>query len=94
MNEIPMKVAIRPRKILERIYADAYQNWPSRSIFTVSFEKAENVVNPPKTPVARNKRHSWVRFPLSLKPKTTPISKHPSMFTPSVPKGKVERNFV
>ena len=57
---------------------------------TVSFEKAEKVVNPPRIPVAKNSRHSGVILPLSLNPKTIPIRKQPRILTVKVPNGNVE----
>ncbi len=88
-----MKVASNPINTLETTYAEACQSCPSRSNATVSYEKAEKVVNPPISPVARNSRHSGVRLPLSVKPKTIPMKKQPIIFTVKVPNGKVEKNF-
>jgi len=93
MIEIPMNVASSPMITVPTMYADAYKSCPSRSSPTVSNEKAENVVTPPISPVARNSRHSGVRVPLSVSPKTIPMRKQPIIFTINVPKGKAERNF-
>ncbi len=83
-----------PNKTLEVMYADAYKSCPSRIKLKVSFEKAEKVVNPPQIPVAKNSRISGDIFVLSLSANTSPIVKQPKIFTPKVPKGKAERNFV
>ena len=76
------------------MYAEAYKSCPSRIKLKVSLEKAEKVVNPPQMPVAKNNRISGDIFVLSLSPKTSPITKQPIIFTPNVPKGKAESDFV
>lgn len=51
---------------------------------------AENVVNPPQKPVAKNKVLLVDRtFPRADRPKMSPISKQPKIFTKKVPKKKL-----
>jgi hypothetical protein len=56
-----------------------------------SYEKVENVVNPPQNPAVRNNRHSAPDiFPRSLSPKISPMRKHPIIFTANVPNGNAD----
>ena len=66
-------------------------NWPDFSSSKDSNPKAENVVNPPKMPIAANSRRGRVVvFP---KPSPTKIPKRvqPVKLTAEVPKGKLKR---
>lgn len=87
MIKIPINVATSPITTLKDTYAEACKTCPSRSILAVSFVKAENVVKPPRSPVARNSRHSCVMLPLSLNPNTSPMKKQPIILTVNVPNG-------
>jgi hypothetical protein len=51
-------------------------------------------VNPPHIPVARKSLISGDKLVFSLSANTIPMAKQPIIFTPRVPKGKDERNFV
>ena len=62
-------------------------------MINVSLENAENVVNPPNTPVAKNNFNSCEISPLSKIPKTIPIKKQPKMFTINVWNGKNDTVF-
>lgn len=55
-----------------------------------SLENAENVVNPPSTPVARNNLISLDTNVLSESAKTIPIKKHPIILTIKVLYGIME----
>lgn len=56
-------------------------------------EKDEKVVNPPQIPVAKNILISFEsKLDLSLKPKTIPIIKLPTIFTTNVPTGNGSGN--
>ncbi len=85
---MPAKVASRPSAMLTPTYKNAVAISPLRISETVSYEKAEYVVNPPNMPVAKNKRHSWLIVPFKLNANTKPIKKQPATFTTNVPYGK------
>ena len=54
-----------------------------------SFEKVENVVNPPHRPTVKNRDHGLPSLEVLLKiPQSNPMSKQPARFTRSVPQGK------
>lgn len=57
---------------------------------TVSSENAENVVNPPSTPVNRKNPIDVVIIPASLKDHSNPIRKDPQAFTVNVPAGNAD----
>ena len=60
-----------------------------------SFEREENVVNPPQTPIVRNIRHSGdIIFPLSDMPKNMPTRKLPIILTKKVAQGKIVVQFI
>lgn len=54
--------------MLAAAYRIAEKTFPSRIIVKVSREKAEKVVNPPKTPVIRNNFQSPETHPLFARP--------------------------
>ena len=54
----------------------------------LSYEKVENVVNPPQIPVIRNNLVSGLKiFPFSARPTKAPIRKQPIRLTEKVPSG-------
>ena len=59
----------------------------------VSMENAENVVNPPQKPAVRKNLMFSEMETFSLKPKMTPMRKHPMMLTRKVPAGIIENIF-
>ena len=57
--------------------------WEKRNL---SLTNVENVVNPPHSPMVRNKRRSgFIRLPRSKIPYSRPIARQPSTLTASVP---------
>ena len=52
-----------------------------------SFENEEKVVNPPRIPVAINKRTSFEKSHRSAYPTRIPIRRQPMIFTTKVPQG-------
>ena len=83
----PVPVADMERMALE--IEQELQNSLEREVSTeVIGEKVENVVNPPHSPMVRNKRRSgFIRLPRSKIPYSRPIARQPSTLTASVPNG-------
>ncbi len=85
----PIQTAARPRNTCRRILAEALMIAPSFSRASDSNPKVEKVVNPPNTPMKRKIRMSGPSSDrVSASPWSSPMSKHPRMFTVSVPTGK------
>ena len=92
MIDQPKKTAAIPKKTLK----DEYPANLIHSLFCksmkASFEKEENVVNPPHIPTVRNTLHSCdIKPPFSVIPKRIPIRKLPEIFTRNVPQGKDDK---
>lgn len=87
----PNHVAVSPSNKLPNTYR---QNIPMRcccSIAKLSNEKAENVVNPPQIPAARNSRQLLAKASFfKANANTAPIIKLPMMLTRNVATGKDE----
>ncbi|MCM1178583.1 MAG: hypothetical protein NC335_12720 [Bacteroides sp.] len=64
------------------------QRLPDWTSPRLSFEKVENVVKPPQSPVARKicQQLPFAEY-LAKTPETRPIIKHPARFTVNVPQG-------
>ena len=68
----------------------AYKNCELRKRFSVSNSNDENVVKPPNSPIIKKARSSGEKASMvSEYPPRIPIIKHPNIFTPNVPTGKV-----
>jgi len=79
----------KPQRILNATYRKAIATSPRRNSKTVSNPKAENVVNPPATPVKSMSRECVVKKgQRSLAAHSTPTNKQPTIFTINVPNGK------
>lgn len=88
LEKYPKYTAKNPNKILAPVYNNAVKNCPFCINIMFSFEKDENVVNPPHTPTIRNNRKSGERISLFEEiPTRKPIKKLPNTFTVSVPIG-------
>ena len=58
-NQIPKKVAKRHRPTLSNTLVTATTILPDVIKFTVSSEKVENVVKPPKKPINQKQLKAW-----------------------------------
>ena len=84
----PAHTNATPSKTLSKKYMPQTTYCRDCSITSISFEKVLNVVNPPHTPVISNILAFWLSNPpRSASAASTPISKHPSIFTAKVPVG-------
>ena len=85
---MPATTAIRPKTTERKTFRIA--NWVSPVVQSVwvSRAKVENVVNPPRNPVARRgKTHPGALLPVKY-PKRQPIRKQPRRLQTRIPAGK------
>ena len=84
----PTNVAASPAAMLRNIYARHSMCWLLRSIVRASLLNVEKVVKPPHTPTTSNRRRSGDRLWRAIHVPSSPMRKHPMMFTANVPHGK------
>ena len=84
----PTNVAASPAAMLRNIYARHSMCWLLRSIVRASLLNVEKVVKPPHIPTTSNRRRSGDRLWRAIHVPSSPMRKHPMMFTANVPHGK------
>ena len=84
----PTNVAASPAAMLRNIYARHSMCWLLRSIVRASLLNVEKVVKPPHIPTTSNRRRSGDRLWRAIHVPSSPMRKHPMMFTANVPNGK------
>lgn len=84
----PAPQATRPKTTLDAMEASAFTTDPLPSIWNVSSEKVEKVVNPPRKPVTSRSQRERGIDKRSRKPAARPMKKQPRTLTIKVPQAK------
>ena len=85
---IPSTIPAKQNNTLHTVYAALKKYCFSWNSWYASKEKVENVVNPPHTPVFKNRRRYWGISLRTAVPAIKPIANAPSTFVASVSTGK------